>query len=153
MMILLLIVGVMIFQFFLIRTGLPFEASLWITDLEINPKLIVALMLVIYIPLGMFLDGISMMAITLPVYVPVVQSLGFNPIWFGILVTIMCEVGLVTPPIGINVYVMKAVAPEVPMQTIFKACIPFLVMLFIGIAIIFFFPDIATVLPNMMMGD
>ena len=112
--------------------------------------LIVAMLLLVFVPLGMFLDAFSMMVITIPIMFPTIQSLGFDPIWFGILAVKMCEIGLITPPVGLNCYVIAGIDRETPLSVVFRGALWFVVMEVATISILFFFPSVITWLPNLM---
>jgi C4-dicarboxylate transporter DctM subunit len=131
-------------------SGIPKALVTYLTELNMHPKLILTILLFVYIPLGMFLDTVSLLFLTLPIIFPVVKAMGFSGIWFGILVTKLIEVSLITPPVGLNVYVIKGILPEVEIGTIFKGCIPFLIMDILTLAVLFFFPQIALWLPSTM---
>lgn len=131
-------------------SGIPKALVTHLTGLNMHPKLILIILLFVYLPLGMFLDTVSLLFLTLPIIFPVVKSMGFNGIWFGILVTKLIEVSLITPPLGLNVYVIKGILPEVDTATIFKGCIPFLIMDIITLMILFLFPQIVLWLPSTM---
>ena len=109
-----------------------------------------ALILVVYVALGCFLEGFSMMVLTLPIVFPIVTQIGFDPIWFGVVMVIVLEMGLITPPIGMNVYVVKGVATDVPMSEIFAGVWPFLGAMVICVVLLIVFPQIALLLPNGM---
>ena len=100
----------------------------------------------------MLLDTVSMLVITIPVIYPVVHAMGFSGIWFGILVTKLIEVSLMTPPVGLNVFVIGGIVPDVPMSRIFKGCVPFLMMDAVTLGLLFFFPEISTWLPDTMVS-
>jgi C4-dicarboxylate transporter DctM subunit len=131
-------------------SGIPKALVTYLTELSMHPKLILTILLFVYIPLGMFLDTVSLLFLTLPIIFPVVKAMGFSGIWFGILVTKLIEVSLITPPVGLNVYVIKGILPEVEIGTIFKGCIPFLIMDILTLAALFFFPQITLWLPSTM---
>ncbi|SLN49145.1 Sialic acid TRAP transporter permease protein SiaT [Aquimixticola soesokkakensis] len=105
-----------------------------------------------YVVLGMFLDGLSMLVVTIPIVFPVIQQLGFDPIWFGVVAVIVIEMGMITPPVGLNVFVVKGVAQDVPMATVFKGVLPFLLAMIVGLLLIIIFPPIATFIPDTMFG-
>ena len=94
------------------------------------------------------MDSLAMIIFTIPILYPVVVGLGFDPIWFGVIIVLVCEMGAVTPPVGINVYVIKGVAPDVPMETIFKGIVPFFIAMLVCTALLLAFPQIATILPS-----
>jgi len=131
-------------------SGIPKALVTYLTTLNMHPKLVLTILLFVYIPLGMFLDTVSLLFLTLPIIFPVVKAMGFSGIWFGILVTKLIEVSLITPPVGLNVYVIKGILPEVETSTIFKGCIPFLIMDILTLAVLFFFPQITLWLPSTM---
>ena len=105
-----------------------------------------------YIVLGMFMDGLSMLVVTIPIVFPVIVALGFDPIWFGVVVVIVIEMGMITPPVGLNVFVVRGVAGDVPLTTIFRGVMPFLIAMIVGLLLIIAIPGIALVLPNSMFG-
>jgi TRAP-type C4-dicarboxylate transport system permease large subunit len=102
--------------------------------------------------LGMFLDGLSMLVVTIPIVFPIMVQNGFDPIWFGVVAVILVEMGMITPPVGMNVFVVKGIAPDVPMTTIFRGVLPFLLAMFACLLLIVVFPQIALFLPNSMFG-
>ncbi len=110
------------------------------------------LILAIYLVLGCFLEGFAMLVLTLPIFFPVIMQLGIDPVWFGVLVVLTLEMGLISPPVGINVFIVKSVAREVPLGTIFVGVIPFWIMMIIAIAILLMFPSISLILPNTMIS-
>ncbi|MGB4223689.1 MAG: TRAP transporter large permease subunit, partial [Syntrophorhabdus sp.] len=113
---------------------------------------ILTIIIAIYFVLGCFLDSVSMMVLTLPVIFPVIVALNFNPIWFGVVAVLMMEAGIITPPVGINVYTLAGIAKDVPMAEIFKGATPFLLSIIIVAFILTIFPQIALFLPNFMGG-
>jgi len=116
-----------------------------------HPSLVVIMILLIYVLLGTFLDAVAMMALTLPILFPLTESLGIDGIWFGIMVIKMTEVALITPPLGLNVYVVKGLAPaDTRLEDIFMGILPFLLMDLLTLALIFIFPQIALWLPGTM---
>lgn len=146
------IVGVLIFVRFLALTGLPETFTQFVLSLPVPKTVILFLILLIYVFLGMFLDAIGMMMLTLPIVFPAIVALGYNPIWFGIIVVKMCEICLITPPVGLNVYVVRGVAPKIPIEQIFRGIIPFLAMDILTVCILVAFPQIVTFLPEQMMS-
>ncbi len=146
-----IIVGVLIFVRFLALTGLPSDFSEFVLSLPIPPLFVLLLILLIYVFLGMFLDAIGMMMLTLPIVFPAVVALGYNPIWFGIILVKMCEICLITPPVGLNVYIVRSVAPKIPLEEIFRGIIPFLAMDILTVGVLIAFPQIVTWLPETML--
>jgi len=110
-----------------------------------------AIILLIYFVLGCFIDALALVLLTIPIFYPiVVNNLGYDPIWFGVIIVLVVAMGVITPPVGMNVYIIKGVAPDVPLETIFKGIWPFLLAIVVCLAILITFPAISTVLPNMM---
>jgi TRAP-type C4-dicarboxylate transport system permease large subunit len=103
-----------------------------------------------YLIAGCFMDSLAMITLTVPILYPVILKLRFDPIWFGVIIVLVCEMGVITPPVGINVYVIKGVAEDVPLETIFKGIWPFLIAEIICTIILIFFPPIALFLPSFM---
>jgi len=151
-MILFTMLGAGIFSLFLSLLQVPQQIAEFIVASDIAPWLIVILLLLAYVPMGMFLDAFSMLVITLPIMFPTVVSLGFDPIWFGILAVKMCEIGLITPPVGLNVFVIAGIDRSTPLAQIFHGAWWFVIMEFVTTAILFAFPVIVTLLPDMMLG-
>ena len=149
-MIFALIWGVLIFVRFLGYAGLPQAFAGWITELPFPPVVIMIFILLGYAVLGMFMDAIGMLLLTLPVVYPAVIALGYDPIWFGIIVVKMCEVCLITPPVGLNCYVVHAVRPDIPLSDVFRGIFPFFIADAITIALFLAFPGIVLWLPNLV---
>ena len=144
------VMGSSMFGLFLSSTGVPTQMAEWVSRLEIPKILILVGMLFIYIPLGCLLEPISMMLLTLPVLYPMAKSLGFDGVWFGILIVKVVELGMITPPVGINVYVMAGIAPDVKMEDIFRGCVWFFFTDCITMAILIMYPQIVLWLPRLM---
>jgi tripartite ATP-independent transporter DctM subunit len=149
-MILLIIVGATIFGHFLSVTQLPTAAAAWVLQLDVHPYVVMLVVLGIYLVGGTFMDSLALLLLTLPIFYPVSQHLGFDPLWFGVLIVIAMEMALITPPVGINVYVIKGIAGDVPLSTIFRGIFPFLLAEMVMALILLFFPGIATYLPSLM---
>jgi tripartite ATP-independent transporter DctM subunit len=149
-MVLFLVAGANVFSYFLALSTIPAVVSNWMAGLEVSRYLILSVILVIYLILGCFLDAISMMVLTMPVVFPVIKALGFDPIYFGVICVLMMEAGLITPPVGLNVYTLAGVARDVPMEEIFRGAFPFLISIIAIVIIVTVFPKIALFLPGMM---
>jgi tripartite ATP-independent transporter DctM subunit len=149
-MIFMVIWGVMIFVRFLAFTGLPAAVTESVLGLDVPRWVILMGVIVMYLLLGMILDGLGMMLLTLPVVFPAMMGLGYDPIWFGILLIKLIEVGVVTPPVGLNCYVVNGIRPDIPLEKIFRGVTPFLVGEIFIIGVIVAFPDFILWLPNMM---
>jgi tripartite ATP-independent transporter DctM subunit len=146
-----IIAGVLIYVHFLGFTGMPAMVAEWIVSLDISPTVVLICILALYLVLGMFLDGIGMLLLTVPIILPTIKQLGIDPIVFGVLVVRMVEIGLITPPVGLNVYVLKGVARGVPMSDMFKGCGWFVLVDLINVAILIAFPSIILLIPSTMI--
>ena len=149
-MIFALIWGILIFVRFLGYAGLPQAFAEWIVTLPFPPVIIMIGILLGYAVLGMFMDAIGMLLLTLPVVYPAVIALGYDPIWFGIIVVKMCEVCLITPPVGLNCYVVAAVRPDIPLGDVFRGIAPFFVADVVTVGLVLAFPGIILWLPNLI---
>jgi C4-dicarboxylate transporter DctM subunit len=143
-----IIAGATIFGHFMAITRAPFALSAWVGALPIPPILVMLLIMFIYLIGGCFMDSLALVTLTIPILFPIVTTMGYDPIWFGVMIILAAEMGVITPPVGVNVYVIKGVAPDVPLQTIFRGILPFLVALIVCIIILLLAPQIATFLPN-----
>ena len=149
-MIIIIFIGAMIFSYFLAASTLPFRMGEIIGNLPVPPMLIMVAILLLWMVLGCIMDAIAMIMLTVPIVFPIIVQLGFDPIWFCVLGVMSIELGLITPPIGINVYVIAGVAPDVPLNTIFRGVLPFIVAILICIALIMAFPQVALFLPSIL---
>lgn len=148
-MVLLIIACAMIFSRFLTMSRIPMALADWVGGLDASPLVILLCIMLIYFLGGCFMDALSFLIVTINIFFPVVIELGYNGIWFGVIIVILMETGAITPPVGLNVYVIKGIAPDVPLETIFRGIVPFLVMMFVCIAILLVFPNIALILPGL----
>jgi tripartite ATP-independent transporter DctM subunit len=145
-MVFMILIGAMLLGYFLAVTRVPFQLADFVAALPVNRYVILCLIMLIYLVLGCFVDSLSIVLLTVPIFFPVVQSLNFNPIWFGVLVTRVTEMGLITPPVGLNVFVIKGVAKDVPMYTIFRGIAPFLTADFFHLALLISLPQLSLIL-------
>lgn len=128
--------------------------SLFLDRWHLSPWGVIIMMQISYIIMGMFLDDTAMLIIVAPLYVPLVISLGFDPVWYGVLYTVTCQIAYMTPPFGYNLFLMKAMAPpEVSLGDIYRSIVPFVIIMSIGLAILILFPEISTWLPNLYFGE
>ena len=148
----LILIGALVFGPFLALSGLPEMIAKSLAGMDVPRVVILVLVLAVYILLGTFLEGFSMLVLTLPIVIPIMQTLGYDLIWFGVVMVIVLEMGLIDPPVGINVFIVKGLVPEVPMSEIFAGVLPFWFAMMVCIAILIAFPDIATYIPNTMIG-
>jgi tripartite ATP-independent transporter DctM subunit len=149
-MILAIVWCILVFVRFLGFTGLPGTLADWIGALEVPRLVILLAILLTYMILGMFLDGLGMLLLTMPVVYPVIISLGYDPIWFGILVVKMIEIGLVTPPIGLNCFIVHGVRPDISLETVFRGVGPFVAMDIVTVGVLIAWPEIVLWLPRQM---
>ena len=147
-MIMTIVAGATVFGHFMAVTGIPSAASDFLSGLPVPPTVVMLLILAMYLIAGCFMDSLAMVTLTVPILYPTVVALGFDPIWFGVIIVLVVEMGVITPPVGINVYIIKGVAPDVPMGKIFKGASAFLVGMVILAALLLIFPQIATWLPS-----
>ena len=153
-MVMMLIAGAVIFGKFLAVTRIPFNIATWVGGFELPRYMIMAIIVFIYFLGGCFMDALAFVMLTVPVFFPLVSSLGYDPIWFGIIIVMVTEMGVITPPVGINVYVVfgvaRSVIGEIPLETIFKGIFPFLLAVIAGVIILIAFPQLILFLPNLM---
>lgn len=142
--------GVMVFVRFLGFAGLPEAFAKWVVALDVPPVVILICVLLFYTVLGMFMDAIGMLLLTLPVVYPAMMALGYDPIWFGIIVVKMAEICLITPPIGLNCFVVNGVRPDIPLSDVFRGIAPFFIADVITVALFIAFPEIILWLPQTM---
>jgi TRAP-type C4-dicarboxylate transport system permease large subunit len=148
----LILIGAFVFGPFLALSGLPEQLAQAIAGLPVPRMVILIILMAIYVLLGMFLEGFSILVLTMPIVIPIMTLLQFDLIWFGVLMVIVLEMGLISPPVGINVFVVKGLVPDVPMGKIFKGILPFWVAIGVCLALIIAFPQIALLIPNSMIG-
>ena len=149
-MVLVIVTGAAVFGHFLAVTRIPFDLAVWAGGLPLPSTAIIALIILVYLIGGCFIDSLALVLLTVPIFFPVITALGFNPIWFGVIIVLVTQIGVVSPPLGTNVYIIKGVADDISLSTIFKGVFPFLVDMIICTAIIVLFPQIALFLPNAM---
>ena len=145
-----LLIGSLLFANFINVSRLPNVLADWFVTVDIAPLAVVVICVAVYILLGCILESISMMLLTVPVFYPVMQTLGLDLVWFGIVVVVAIEISLITPPIGLNVFVLNAMLPDVKLTTIFRGVIPFVAADVVRIALIVFIPSLALFLPSLM---
>ena len=151
-MIFTIIYSILIFVRFLGFSGLPDHFASWVVNLDVPRVAIFVGIVAMYFVLGMFLDGIGMMMLTLPVVYPAIIKLGYDPIWFGIVIVKLVEICLVTPPVGLNCFVVNAVRPDIPLQDVFRGVWPFVLADLLLLVLLYVYPEIVTFVPNAMLG-
>ena len=147
-MIFLILIGAYIFGAFLTITKLPTALAEFITGLEVNRMIILLAILILYAVMGCFMDSLAMVMLTVPIFLPIMEDLGFNPIWYGVLMIMVMEMGLITPPVGMNVYIVSGVAKDVPLQNIFMGVAPMVGGMLVAVVIVAIFPTISLLLPS-----
>ena len=149
-MILFLVGGAIIFTRFMAVSRIPFVLASFIGDLALPAVVVLIIILLVYLVLGTFIEMIPLILLTIPIFFPVVVDvLGYDPIWFGVIIVMVVAMGVITPPVGINVYVIKGVAKDIPLEVIFSGVLPFLVAAAVSIALLIIFPQIALFLPSL----
>ncbi len=146
----LILFGAFVFKTFVGFTGIAFDASLWVEAQGFSSFQIVLAILVMFMILGTFLEGFAILVLTVPLAQPILEALGINMVWFGVLIVIALEMALISPPVGINVFVVKGIAPNVPLNTIFRGIWPFWLAMLVAVIVVLLFPPIALYLPNTM---
>lgn len=149
-MVLFIIAGAVVFGHFLAVSTIPFKLAEWVGNLPIHRMAIIGIIIFIYFLGGFFMDSLALVVVTMPIFYPIVQKLGFDPIWFGVIIVLTGEMGVITPPVGVNVFVIKGIAPEVPLNTIFRGIFPFLYAIILMTVVLMIFPQIATYLPSLV---
>ncbi|MBW2003161.1 MAG: TRAP transporter large permease [Deltaproteobacteria bacterium] len=147
-MVIFIITGAVVFGHFMAVSTIPFMLADWLAELPIHRIAVMGVIIFIYFIGGFFMDSMALIVVTIPIFFPVVMELGFDPVWFGVIIVLVAEMGVITPPVGVNVFVIKGIAPDVPLEAIFKGIFPFLVALIIVTIILVVFPQIATFLPS-----
>ncbi len=144
------LIGALLFGYFLTLTQVPQNVTEFLTGLGVGPYGVLALILLMYLVLGCLMDAMAMIILTVPIIYPVIVALGFDPIWFGIIVVMVVELGLIHPPVGMNVFVIKSVIKDVSFNTIFRGVLPFIAMDLVRLLLLIAFPVLALWLPNQM---
>ena len=149
-MVMVIVTGAVIFGHFMAITRVPYELADWVSNLPLPKFAIMGVIIMVYLFGGCFMDALAMVMLTIPIFFPVAQALGFDPIWFGVVIVLITEMGVITPPVGVNVYVVHGVAKDVPLVTIFRGVLPMLGALLVCNILLLIFPQIALFLPGLM---
>ena len=147
-----IIIGATLFAYFIVQTQLPVLLSSFAQSMQLNALTVMIIIVIAYVIIGCFLEGIGMVLITVPVFLPLVVKFGYDPVWFSIIVVIVVELGLIHPPVGMNLFVIQAQAPEVKLTAIYRGILPFLIAPFVLIALLLVFPELALWLPKKLYG-
>lgn len=149
-MILTIIACATVFGHFMTVSKIPMTLSNLVMSLNIPPILVMGVIIIIYLIGGFFIDTIPLIILTIPIFYPIVLSFGYDPIWFGVIIVLVACMGNITPPVGVNVYVVKGITKDIPLETIFKGIFPFLLAMILATILIVLFPPIAIFLPNLV---
>ncbi len=149
-MILVIVAGATVFGHFLAVTRIPFDVGTWVLGLQMPPWAVMGMIILIYLTLGCLMDSLAMIMLTIPIFFPVITALGFDPIWFGVIIVLVTGMGVITPPVGINVYVVAGVARDVPLHVIFRGAVKLLAAQIVTAVLLILFPQIALWLPQLM---
>lgn len=149
-MVMVIVTGAVVFGHFMAITRVPYDLAGWVSTLPLPKFAVMGVIIIMYLFGGCFMDALAMIMLTIPIFYPVALALGFDPIWFGVVIVLITEMGVITPPVGVNVYVVHGVAKDVPLETIFKGVFPMLLALLLCNLILIIFPQIALFLPSLM---
>ncbi len=147
-MIFFIVTGAVIFGRFLAVSQIPFTAAKWFTSLPLPGFMVMFLIILFFLLAGCFIDALALVLLTIPIFYPVILELGYDPVWFGVMVVVITQMGVITPPVGVNVYVVSGIERDIPLQTIFRGALPFLYMLVLAAVLLVIFPQISLFLPN-----
>ncbi|WP_193369676.1 TRAP transporter large permease [Pelagibius marinus] len=145
-----ILIGALLFANFMNVARVPQDLGAWVEELEVAPLMVVLAIVALYVVMGCFLESISMMLLTVPIFYPIVQGLGFDLIWFGIVVIVVIEISLITPPVGMNIFVIRSVLPDIPIFTVFKGVLPFVAADLVRAALLIGIPGLSLWLPGLM---
>ena len=148
-MMFILVIGAITFTNFINVAGFPQAISGFLAEYNPSPLTVILALVMVYLVLGCFLESLSMILLTVPVFYPVVSGLGFDLIWFGIFIVILVEISLITPPVGLNIFVLHSAFPDIKLSTIFRGVVPFVAADVVRLALVVFIPGIATFLPRL----
>ena len=149
-MILVIVAGATIFGKFLAVSRIPYDIANWVAAFNLPPSVIMGFIILVYLAGGCFIDSLALIMLTIPIFFPVVVGFGYDPIWFGVVIVMVTQIGVITPPVGVNVYVVSGVARDVPLSVIFRGVVPLLIALIIATLLLIPFPQIALYLPSLL---
>ena len=149
-MVMIIVTGAVIFGHFLAVTRIPFELANCLCSLPLPGWMIIGIIILFYLFVGCFVDALALILLTIPIFYPVIIQLGFNPIWFGVIIVVVTQMGVISPPVGVNVYVVSGIERDVPLQKIFRGSMPFLLSLIIGAILLMIFPKLCLFLPELV---
>ncbi|MDD5705821.1 MAG: TRAP transporter large permease [Kiritimatiellae bacterium] len=149
-MVMIIVAGATVFGHFLAVTQIPSNLAAWLSALPLPAWVVLSLIVAFYLVAGCFVDALALIMLTIPIFYPVVLKLGYHPIWFGVIIVIVTQMGVITPPVGVNVYVVSGMERDLPLQTVFRGAMPFLLALVAAVALLLIFPGLATWLPGLV---
>ena len=150
---LLLIIGMsLLYSYVMSYLHISQSAAAWVVSMHLEKWLLLTVILLMVVVFGFFLPPVSIILMTAPIILPPLKDAGFDLIWFGIVMTVVMEMGLIHPPVGLNIFVIKNIAPDIPLRDVIWGVFPFLVLMFVAVVLLCFIPSIATGLPDMIMG-
>ncbi len=149
-MVMIIVAGAMMFGRFLAVTRIPFELANWLSNLPLPGGIVVCFIILFYLVAGCFVDALALILLTIPIFYPVINNLGYDPIWFGVIIVVVTQMGVISPPIGVNVYVVSGIERDIPLTTVFRGALPFLLTLVVAALILVLFPQISLFLPGLI---
>jgi len=149
-MVMIIIAGAVIFGRFLAVTQIPSDLAGWLSALSVPGWVIIAFIIFFYLVAGCFVDALALVLLTVPIFSPVIDKLHYDPIWFGVIIVVVTQMGVISPPVGVNAYVVSGIARDIPLETVFKGIMPFLLALIVASVILVAFPQISLFLPNLI---
>jgi tripartite ATP-independent transporter DctM subunit len=148
-MVMIIVVGAVVFGRFLAVTRIPYELAGWLTSLPFPPWMIIGFIILFYLVAGCFVDALGLILLTIPVFYPVIVDLGYDLIWFGVIIVVVTQMGVISPPVGVNAYVVSGIERDIALQTVFKGVLPYLACLILAAAILVAFPQLSLWLPSL----
>jgi len=148
-MVMIIVFGAVIFGRFLAVTRIPFELAGWLTSLPLPPWTIIGFIILFYLVCGCFVDALGLILLTIPIFYPVIVELNYDLIWFGVIIVVVTQMGVISPPVGVNVYVVSGIERDIPLQTVFKGVLPYLLCLIVAAGILVAFPQLSLWLPSL----
>jgi TRAP-type C4-dicarboxylate transport system permease large subunit len=149
-MVFFIVIGADLFGYFMALSQMPMQLAAWLSAMQVKPFIVLWAIIVTYIVLGALMDELAMILLTVPIFFPVITALGYDPIWFGVVIVVVVQIGLIAPPVGLNVFVIGGMARDVPMVTIYRGVMPFLAAMILLLALLTAWPGMALLLPSQM---
>jgi tripartite ATP-independent transporter DctM subunit len=149
-MVMAIVAGAVMFGHFLAVTRIPFDLATWLSGLSLPGWAIIGFIIFFYLLAGCFVDALALILLTIPIFSPVIAGLHYDPIWFGVIIVVVTQMGVISPPVGVNAYVVSGIARDIPLETVFKGILPFLLALVVGAILLVAFPQISLYLPGLL---